>query len=132
MMCIFCHGVESKVLQMEQMGDNSWMIVGYHDKVNKNSELSTIQFQIGILCLLHMLFLIEHFWINNRTATFMMIAPKSQQKIESKWQRSWQVSLGFFPLYNSYYTYLQNECFRSFLMSDGTTKDGQKMIAEYY
>jgi hypothetical protein len=27
---------------------------------------------------------------------------------------------------------LQNEHFKSFLMSDGTTKDGHKMIAEYY
>ncbi len=40
--------------------------------------------------------------------------------------------MGFFPPYNSYYTDIQNERFKSFLMSDGTTKDGQKMIAEYY
>ncbi len=39
--------------------------------------------------------------------------------------------MGFFPPNNSYYTDLQNECFESFLMSDGTTKEGQ-MIAEYY
>ena len=43
-----------------------------------------------------------------------------------------KVLLEFFLLHNSYYTDLQNECFKSFLMSDGTTKDGQKMIAEYY
>ncbi len=55
MMGIFCHGNESKVLQMEQMGNNSCMIVGYHDKVSDNSELSII------LVLLHMLFLIKHF-----------------------------------------------------------------------
>jgi hypothetical protein len=40
--------------------------------------------------------------------------------------------MGIFPPYDSYYTDLQNECFKSFLMSDGTTKDGQKMIAGYY
>jgi hypothetical protein len=43
-----------------------------------------------------------------------------------------KVPMGFFPPYDSYYTDLQNEPFKSFLMSDGTTKDGQKMIAEYY
>jgi hypothetical protein len=43
-----------------------------------------------------------------------------------------KVLMGFFPPYDSYYTDLQNECFKSFLMSDGTTKDGQKMIAVYY
>jgi hypothetical protein len=43
-----------------------------------------------------------------------------------------KVLMGFFPPNNSYYTDLQNECFKSFLMSDGTTKEGQKMIAEYY
>ncbi len=43
-----------------------------------------------------------------------------------------KVFIGFFPLYNSYYTDLQKEHFKSFLMSDGTTKDGQKMIAEHY
>jgi hypothetical protein len=61
----FCHSNESKVSQMEQMGNNSCMIVEYHekyhDKVSENSELSIILFQIGIFCLLHMLFLIIHF-----------------------------------------------------------------------
>jgi hypothetical protein len=61
MMGNFCHGNESKVSQMEQMGNDSCMIVGYHDKVSENSELSIILFQIGILCLLHILFLIKHF-----------------------------------------------------------------------
>jgi hypothetical protein len=41
-----------------------------------------------------------------------------------------KVLMGFFPPYDSYYTDLKNECFKSFLMSDGTTKDGQKRIAE--
>jgi hypothetical protein len=57
----FCHGNESKVLQIEQLGNDSCMIVGYHGKVSENSELSIILFQIGILCLLHMLFLIKPF-----------------------------------------------------------------------
>ncbi len=61
MMGNFCHGNESKVSQMEQMGNNSCMIVRYHDKVTENSELSIILFQIRILCLLHMLLLIKHF-----------------------------------------------------------------------
>ncbi len=61
MMGIFCHGNESKVLQMEQMGNDSCMVVEYHDKVSAHSELSIILSQIGILCLLHMLFLIKHF-----------------------------------------------------------------------
>jgi hypothetical protein len=43
-----------------------------------------------------------------------------------------KVLLEFFLLHNSYYTDLQNECFRSFMMSDGTTNDGQKTSAEYY
>jgi hypothetical protein len=43
-----------------------------------------------------------------------------------------KVLMGFFPPNNSYYMDLQNECFKSFLMSDGTTKEGQEMIAEYY
>jgi hypothetical protein len=77
MMGNFCHGDESDVLQMEQMGNDSCMIVGYHDKVSENSELSITFFQIGILCLLHMLFLIKHFLIN-RKSIFMMIAPKSE------------------------------------------------------
>jgi hypothetical protein len=42
---------------MGQMGNNSYIIVGYHDKVSENSELSIILFQIRNLCLLHMLFL---------------------------------------------------------------------------
>jgi hypothetical protein len=55
MMGNLCHGNESKVSQMEQeMGDNSCMFVGYHNKVSENSELSIILFQIRILCLLHM------------------------------------------------------------------------------
>jgi hypothetical protein len=43
-----------------------------------------------------------------------------------------KVLMGFFPLYNTYYIDLQNERFKSFLMSDGTTKEGQKTISEYY
>jgi hypothetical protein len=43
-----------------------------------------------------------------------------------------KVLMGIFPPCDSYYTDLQNECFKSFLMSDGTTKEGQKTIAEYY
>jgi hypothetical protein len=42
-----------------------------------------------------------------------------------------KILMGFFLPYDSYYNDLQNECFKSFLMSDGTTKDGQKRIAEY-
>jgi hypothetical protein len=38
----------------------------------------------------------------------------------------------FFPPNNYYYADQQNEHFKSFLMSDGTTKEGQKTIAEYY
>ncbi len=33
----FCHGDKSKNSQMETMGMDSCMIVGYHDKVSKNS-----------------------------------------------------------------------------------------------
>ncbi len=33
----FCHGGESKNSQMETMGMDSCMIVGYHDKVSENS-----------------------------------------------------------------------------------------------
>jgi hypothetical protein len=33
----FCHGDESKNSQMETMGMDSCMIVGYHDKVSENS-----------------------------------------------------------------------------------------------
>jgi hypothetical protein len=43
-----------------------------------------------------------------------------------------KVLMGFFPPYDSYYMDLQNEHFKSFLMCDGTTKDGQKRIAEIY
>jgi hypothetical protein len=43
-----------------------------------------------------------------------------------------KVFMGFFPPNDYYYTDLQNEHFKSFLMSDDTTKEGQKMIAEYY
>ncbi len=43
-----------------------------------------------------------------------------------------KVLIGFFPPNNSYYMDLQNDHFKSFLMSDGTTKEGQKLIAEYY
>jgi hypothetical protein len=39
--------------------------------------------------------------------------------------------MGFFQPCDSYYRNLQNECFKSFSRSDGITKDGQKMIAEY-
>jgi hypothetical protein len=35
MMGNFCHGDESKVLQMEQMSNDSCMIVGYNDKVTR-------------------------------------------------------------------------------------------------
>jgi hypothetical protein len=43
-----------------------------------------------------------------------------------------EVLMGLFPPCDSYYMDLQNECLKSFLMSDGTTKDGQRKIAEYY
>ncbi len=33
----FCHGDESKSSQMETMGVDSCMIVGYHNKVSENS-----------------------------------------------------------------------------------------------
>ncbi len=39
MMGNLCHGNESKVLQMEQRGNDSCMIVGYHNKVSENSEI---------------------------------------------------------------------------------------------
>ena len=32
----FCHGDESKNLQMETMGMDACMMIGYHDKVSKN------------------------------------------------------------------------------------------------
>jgi hypothetical protein len=44
-----------------------------------------------------------------------------------------EVFMGFFPPNKNYYGYLlQNECFKLFLMSDGTTKGGQDRIADYY
>jgi hypothetical protein len=43
-----------------------------------------------------------------------------------------KVFMGFVPPNNSCYTDLQNEHFKSFLVSDGTTKEGQKTFAEYY
>jgi hypothetical protein len=43
-----------------------------------------------------------------------------------------KVLMVFFPPKDSYYMDLQNEHFKSFLMSDGTTKEGQITIAEYY
>jgi hypothetical protein len=48
---IFCHGDESKNSQVETMGMDSCMIVGYHDNVSENSGQSIILFQIGIICL---------------------------------------------------------------------------------
>jgi hypothetical protein len=44
-----------------------------------------------------------------------------------------EVFMGFFPLtveYNN--NLLQDKGFKLFLMSDGTTKEGQDRIAEYY
>jgi hypothetical protein len=35
-----------------------------------------------------------------------------------------KVLMGIFPLNDFYYMNLQNEQFKSFLMSDGTTKEG--------
>jgi hypothetical protein len=46
----FCHGDKSKNSQMETMGMDSCMIVGYHNKVSENSGQSIILFQIGIIC----------------------------------------------------------------------------------
>jgi hypothetical protein len=43
-----------------------------------------------------------------------------------------EVLMGFFPPNASYYMDLHNERFKSFLRSDGTTKEGEKTIAEYY
>jgi hypothetical protein len=44
-----------------------------------------------------------------------------------------EVFMGFFPLTEDYYNdLLQDECFTLFLMSDGTTKEGQDRIADYY
>jgi hypothetical protein len=44
MMGNFCHCNESMVSQMEHLGNNSCMIVGYHDKVSENSILSITLF----------------------------------------------------------------------------------------
>ena len=38
----FCHCDESKNSQMEHMGMDSCMIVGYHNKVSENSVVSII------------------------------------------------------------------------------------------
>ena len=44
-----------------------------------------------------------------------------------------EVFMGFFPPTHDYYNLLlANECFELFLMSDGTTKEGQDRIANYY
>ncbi len=44
-----------------------------------------------------------------------------------------EVFMGFFPPNKNYYSeLLQNEHFKLFLMSDGTTKEGQDRIADYY
>jgi hypothetical protein len=43
-----------------------------------------------------------------------------------------KVFMGFFSPIDSYYQDLQNECFKSFSVSDDTTTEGQKTIAEYY
>ncbi len=41
--------------------------------------------------------------------------------------------MGFFPPNKNYYSdLLQNESFKLFLMSYGTTKEGQDRIANYY
>jgi hypothetical protein len=44
-----------------------------------------------------------------------------------------EVFMGFFSPNKNYYSeLLQNECFKLFLMSEGTTKEGQDRIADYY
>ena len=53
-------------------------------------------------------------------------------RLNPKDNKDAEVLMGFFPPNNSYYMDLQNDHFKSFLMSDGTTKEGQKLIAEYY
>jgi hypothetical protein len=43
-----------------------------------------------------------------------------------------EVFMGFFPPNKNYHSeLLQNEHFKLFLMSDGTTKEGQDIIADY-
>ena len=43
------------------------------------------------------------------------------------------VLMGFFPPSDEYYTdLLQDKTFENFLMSDGTTKEGQDNIADFY
>jgi hypothetical protein len=43
------------------------------------------------------------------------------------------VFMGFFPPTDKYYTdLLQDKTFENFLMSDGTTKEGQDRIADFY
>jgi len=43
------------------------------------------------------------------------------------------VYMGFFPPSDDYYTdLLQDKSFENFLLSDGTTKDGQNRIADFY
>jgi len=44
-----------------------------------------------------------------------------------------EVYMGFFPPSDDYYTHLlQDKNFKNFLMSDGTTKEGQDRIADFY
>ena len=44
-----------------------------------------------------------------------------------------EVYMGFFPPIDDYYTdLLQDKRFEKFLMSDGTTKEGQDRIADFY
>ena len=44
-----------------------------------------------------------------------------------------EVFMGFFPPTHDYYNLLlENESFKLLLMSDGTTKEGQERIANYY
>ena len=44
-----------------------------------------------------------------------------------------EVFMGFFPPTDEYYTdLLQDKTFENFLMSDGTTKEGQDRIADFY
>ena len=44
-----------------------------------------------------------------------------------------EVYMGFFPPSDDYYTHLlQDKSFENFLMSDGTTKEGQDTIADFY
>ena len=44
-----------------------------------------------------------------------------------------EVYMGFFPPSDDYYTdLLQDKSFENFLLSDGTTKDGQDRIADFY